>query len=98
VKKRNRHSGSSFRSWLEEEGIADEVDEAAIKAVVAWQLAQAMKDRGLSKTALAEKLGTSRSEVYRLLDPKNEAVSLATLRRAAAAIGKRLRIELVEIV
>jgi antitoxin HicB len=95
MKKRNPHSGSSFRSWLEEEGISDEVEEASIKAVVAWQLHRAMESQSLTKTALAAKLGTSRSEVYRLLDPENEAISLATLRRAAAAIGKRLKIELV---
>jgi predicted XRE-type DNA-binding protein len=96
MSRKNTHRGSSFRSWLEEEGIADDIEEAAVKAVVAWQLQQAMKAQHLSKKALAEKLGTSRSEVYRLLDPNNEAVSLATLRRAAAAIGKRLKIALVD--
>ncbi len=94
MKKRNPYSGSSFRSWLEEEGIADEVEEASVKAVIAWQLKQTMERQGLSKAALAAKLGTSRSEVYRLLDPGNEAVSLGTMRRAAAAIGKRLKVTL----
>jgi len=94
MKKRNPDSGSSFRSWLEEEGLADEVDEASVKAVVAWQLKATMERQGLTKAALAEKLGTSRSEVYRLLDPQNEAVSLGTLRRAATAIGKRLKVTL----
>jgi antitoxin HicB len=94
MKRRNPYSGSNFRSWLEEEGIADEVEEASVKAVIAWQLKQTMERQGLTKTALAAKLGTSRSEVYRLLDPGNEAVSLGTMRRAAAAIGKRLKVTL----
>ncbi len=96
--RRNPHTGSTFQSWLEEEGIADEVDEAAVKAVLSYQLQREMERQGLSKKALAERLRTSRSEVYRVLDPDNEAVSLATLRRAAAAIGKRLRVKLVDAV
>lgn len=55
-----------------------------------------MKDQGMSKTALAAKLGTSRTEVYRVLDPKNDTVSLATMKKAAAAVGKKLRLELID--
>jgi antitoxin HicB len=95
-KSRNPHSGSTFASWLEEEGIADEVDEAAVKALLSYQLQREMERQGLSKKELAERLGTSRSEVYRVLDPSNESVSLATLRRAAAAIGKRLKVNLID--
>ena len=94
---RNPHTGSTFQSWLEEEGIADDVNEAAVKAVLSYQLQREMERQGLSKKALAERLGTSRSEVYRVLDPNNEAVSLSTLRRAAAAIGKRLKVNLVDL-
>jgi antitoxin HicB len=95
-KRKSGPIGSSFESWLTEEGILDEATEHAVKAVIAWQLEQAMKQRHLSKTALAELLGTSRTEIYRLLDPRNDGVSLATLRKAAAAVGRRLKIELVD--
>jgi antitoxin HicB len=74
----------------------DEVYEHALKAVLAWQLEQAMKRQKLSKAALAKRLGTSRTEIYRVLDPENEAVSLGTLKKAAAAVGKKLRLELVD--
>ncbi len=88
--------GSSFDDWLREEGIYDEVRMATAKAVLAWQLAQQMKRLKMSKAAFAAKLGTSKSQVYRVLDPKNDAVSLATLKKAAAAVGKKLRLRLVD--
>ena len=88
--------GETFEDFLEEQGIRDEVYEHAIKAVLAWQLAEAMRRQNLTKKALAEKLGTSRTEIYRVLDPQNEAVSLGTLKRAAAALGKRLKLDLVD--
>ncbi len=88
--------GSSFDDWLKEEGIFDEVRTATAKAVLAWQLAREMKRQKITKSALAKKLGTSRTEIYRVLDPQNEAVSLGTLKRAAAALGKRLRFDLVD--
>lgn len=88
--------GESFESFLEEQGIRDEVYEHALKAVLAWQLDQEMKRQKLSKTALAKRLGTSRTEIYRVLDPANEAVSLGTLKKAAVAVGKKLRLELVD--
>jgi len=90
--------GETFVSFLEEQGIRDEVYEHALKAVLAWQLGQEMRKQKLSKAALAKKLGTSRTEIYRVLDPENEAVSLGTLKKAAAAIGKKLRLELVDAV
>ncbi|HEX6842915.1 MAG TPA: helix-turn-helix domain-containing protein [Stellaceae bacterium] len=88
--------GSSFDDWLREEGIREEVRMAAAKAVLAWQLAQEMKRLKLSKAAFAARLGTSKSQVYRVLDPENETVSIETLKKAAAAVGKKLRLELVD--
>ena len=90
------HSGSSFDSFLEEEGILDEVGAAAIKRVLAWQLAEAMKAGKISKKTMAERMGTSRSQLDRLLDPENSAVHLQTITRAARAVGKRLRMEMVD--
>jgi DNA-binding Xre family transcriptional regulator len=90
------HSGSTFDSFLEEEGILDEVEATAIKRVIAWQLAEAMKAGHISKKAMAERMGTSRSQLDRLLDPENSAVHLDTIARAARAVGKRLRIEMVD--
>jgi antitoxin HicB len=89
-------AGETLEAFLEEQGIRDEVYEHALKAVLAWQLGQEMKRQKLSKAALAKRLGTSRTEIYRVLDPENEAVSLGTLKKAAAAVGKKLRLELVD--
>jgi antitoxin HicB len=97
--RRKRHTGpagETLEAFLEEQGIRDEVYEHALKAVLAWQLGQEMKRQKLSKAALAKRLGTSRTEIYRVLDPENEAVSLGTLKKAAAAVGKKLRLELVD--
>jgi hypothetical protein len=88
--------GSSFESFLEEEGLLQVVDEAAVKEVIAWQVAEEMKGRGLTKTSLANAMQTSRSQVDRLLDPSNTGVALHTLYRAAAVLGKKLKIELVD--
>jgi antitoxin HicB len=90
------HSGSTFDSFLEEEGILDEVETAAIKRVIAWQLAQAMKARKISKKTMAQRMGTSRSQLDRLLDPENSAVQLQTIAKAARVVGKRLRLEMVD--
>jgi antitoxin HicB len=87
------HSGSSFDSFLEEEGIRDEVESAAIKRVLAWQFAEEMKRQAKTKLGMARELGTSRSQLDRLLDPSNTSVSLETLVRVASVLGKRLVIE-----
>ena len=89
-------SGSTFDSFLEEEGILEEVEAVAVKRVIAWQLAEAMKAGKISKKAMAERLGTSRSQLDRLLDPENSAVHLQTIARAARAVGKRLRLDMVD--
>jgi antitoxin HicB len=93
--KKNPHIGSSFESWLDEKGIRGEVTAAAIKAVIAHQLADAMKEKRISKNAMAAMMHTSRAQLDRLLDPDNGSVTLETLQRAAKAVGRELRLELV---
>lgn len=95
-KTRFDHSGSSFESFLEEDGILEEVDAVAIKRVIAWQLSEAMKAGHVTKRTMAARMGTSRSQLDRLLDPENSAVHLETMAKAARAVGKRLRIEMVD--
>jgi antitoxin HicB len=73
-----------------------DAEDSAIKAVLAWQLTEAMRAQKLSKKKMAERLRTSRTQINRLLDPENDAVSLATLNRAARLVGKRIRLELVD--
>ncbi len=90
----NPHFGSTFEDFLQEEGIADEVNATAIKHVLAWQIEQEMKAQGISKSEMARRMGTSRAHLDRLLDPKNDKVQLDTVQRAASAIGKKLRLEL----
>ncbi len=90
------HTGSTFESFLEEEKILEEVETAAVKRVIAWQLENAMKEQRLSKRAMAHRLHTSRSQVERLLDPGNSAVSLQTVARATTALGKSLKMELCD--
>jgi antitoxin HicB len=91
------HSGSTFGSFLEAEGIRDEVEAVAVKRVLAWQFQQAMRKRRKTKKAMAEELGTSRSQLDRLLDPQNIAVSLETITRAAGVLGKRLVIQIRDV-
>jgi len=93
--RKNPHIGSDFDDFLGAEGILSEVEIAAAKRVIAFQLQQAMEQGHLSKSALADKMHTSRTAVDRLLDPDNLSVTLQTLGRAAQAFGKRLHIELV---
>lgn len=93
---RNPHRGSSFDSFLKAEGLLEDTHAHAVKAVLAWQLAEEMKARNISQKKMAERLRTSRTQVARLLDPDNESVTLATLKRAARLVGKRIRLELVD--
>ena len=88
------HMGSSIDAFLQEEGIFEEVQAQTIKEVVAWQLAEAMKKKKISKNKMATLLKTSRTQVDRLLDPKND-ITLGSLQRAAAMVGRRVNIELV---
>lgn len=89
-----RHMGSSIDDFLKEEGIFEEAQAQAVKEVVAWQLAEAMKEQKISKNKLAKLLKTSRTQVDRILDPKND-ITLGSLQRAAAMVGRRVTIELV---
>ena len=86
-----KHMGSSIDDFLKEEGIFEEAQ--AVKEVVAWQLAEAMKKQKLSKNKMAALLKTSRTQVDRLLDPKND-ITLSSLQRAAAIVGRRVSIKL----
>ena len=88
--------GSTFESWLEEEGVLEESTEQAIKAVISWQLQKAMRERGLTKKTMAALLGTSRSQLDRLLDPESDSVTLKSLIRAARLVGKKIKIDLVD--
>lgn len=87
----SKHIGSNFDDFLEEEGMREEVMAAAVKRVIAWQIAQAMKAQKVSKTEMATRMHTSRMVVNRLLDERDTSVTLATLARASAALGTSLR-------
>ena len=95
-KKRIDRTGSTLDSLLEEDGTLAAAEAVAIKRVIAWQLQNIMTAGKITKTAMARRLGTSRSQLDRLLDPGNATVQLDTIARAAQAIGKKLRIEMVE--
>jgi antitoxin HicB len=87
--------GSSFDQFLAEEGLLEGATERAIKRVLAWQIEKAMRKRRLTKVEMARRMRTSRAQLDRLLDPVNTSVTLRTMQRAAATVGKSLRIELV---
>ncbi len=96
-KKRNQrknHMGSSIDDFLKEEGIFEEAQAQAVKEVVAWQLDATMRKRKISKNKMAKLLKTIRTQVDRLLSPKSD-ITLSSLQRAAAMVGRRVRIELV---
>ncbi|HTD48691.1 MAG TPA: hypothetical protein VK881_15600 [bacterium] len=90
------HSGSSFDSFLDEEGIREEIEAVAIKRVLAWQLENAMRKLRKTKQAMARELHTSRSQLDRLLDPRNAAISLDTITRAAKVLGKRVTVRITD--
>jgi hypothetical protein len=95
MKKQNKHVGSTLDDFLKEEGVLEETRAIAIKEAVAWQLQLAMKKNNITKVEMARRMRTSRAALDRLLDPGTGAVTLQTLSRAAHAIGRGLRIELV---
>ena len=86
--------GGSFDDSLADEGILQEAEAASIKRALAFQIEREMKRKGLSKRAMSKKMNASRSSLKRLLDPENEAVTLKTVMKAAAALGKRMRVDL----
>lgn len=94
-KKKNPHLGGTFDDFLKEDGIFESVQSTAIKRVLAAQLEQARRAQKLTKLEMAKRMRTSRVQLDRLLDPKNDRVTLATLRRAAAVVGREVRLELV---
>ena len=93
-KTRTKHMGSSIDDFLKEEGIFEEAQAQAVKEVVAWQLDEAMRKQKISKSKMASLLKTSRTQVDRLLNPKND-ITLSSLQRAAAMVGRRVMIDLV---
>ena len=94
----NCHLGSAFDDFLEQEGILNEVTEVALKRVLVWQVEQAMKERGLTKSKMAKSMQTSRAALDRLLDPEYDSVTPRTLDKAARAVGKRIKIDLVDVI
>ncbi len=92
--KKNKHIGSGFDEFLQEEGILAETEAAAVKRVIAYQIEKEMAERHISKSMLARTMKTSRSSLGRLLDPENASVTLLTLENVALALGKRLKVQL----
>jgi antitoxin HicB len=90
-----KHIGSSFDDLLAEDATLQEVTAVAVKRVIAWQIASEMKGQKITKTALANKMHTSRAALNRLLDESDTSLTLATLAGVAAALGKKIKIELV---
>lgn len=93
--KKRTHWGSTLDDFLKEEGIYEEANARVAKEMIAWSLQQAMRKKGLTKKRMAELMETSRAQVDRLLNPSDHNVTLATLEKAAAIVGRQLRIELV---
>lgn len=91
----NKHVGSSLDDFLREEGILEEARATALKEVIAWQVQQVMERDQITKVEMARRMKTSRAALDRFLDPANPSVTLQTLSKAARAIGRDLRIELV---
>lgn len=89
-----KHIGSNFDDFLKEENLYEQVQAVAIKRVIAYQIAEEMKVKKLSKTEMANRMKTSRAALERLLDPENASITLITLERAASALGKKLTVQL----
>ncbi len=92
--KKNKHLGSSFDDFLQEEGLLAEAEATAVKRVIAHQIQKELTERNISKSALARMMRTSRSSLDRLLDPENASVTLLTLESVALALGKKLKVQL----
>jgi len=91
----NPHLGSTLDGFLEEQGVLEEFRAQATKDVIAWQLEQAMHERKLSKSDMAKLMHTSRAQLNRLLDPKDGKVTIETLQRAAADVGRKVQLQLI---
>ena len=94
MSEKNRRAGSTLESLLREDGLYEDAKNYAVKSVLAYKLARGMEAQSLSKACMAARMETSRSQLDRLLDPENEGVTLHTLKRAAAAVGMRIELEL----
>ena len=92
-----KYVGSSFDDFLQEEAILEEVTAVAMKRVISWQIAQEMKAQQLTKTALAKRMHTSRAALNRLLDENDASLTLTTLASAAAALGKKVNLQLISV-
>ncbi len=92
--KRNPHVGSDFDDFLNEEKIFDEAQAIAVKRVLSFQLEQSMKESRLTKSAMAKRMGTTRAQLDRLLNPENPSTTLTTVVKAAGALGQRVKISL----
>lgn len=92
---KNKSIGSSFDTFLEEEGFSEEVKNGAIKKIISFQLLETIQKEHLTKTELARRLNTSRASINRLLDPDNNSITLLTLMKAASVLGKKLKMELI---
>jgi antitoxin HicB len=91
----NQHLGSNFEDFLADEGLLEGTNALAVKRVLAWQIEQAMKEKKISKSRMAELMHTSRAALDRLLDTTDASLTLATLTKAANALGKRVDVQLV---
>ena len=92
-----KNIGSNFEDFLKENGIYQEVTSHAVKRIIAWQLAEAMKARKISRNEMAKRMKTSRTQITRLFDPDNDRVQLDTIQKAAAVVGKRISITLEDV-
>jgi predicted XRE-type DNA-binding protein len=92
---KNKHRGSNFQEFLEEEGILEEIEARALKRAIAIQLAKLIEQECLSKSDMALRMKTSRAAVDRMLDGSNPSMTLTTLEKAARALGRRIKLELV---
>ena len=95
MSKRKASVGSKFDDFLDSQGMLKETHAVAVKRVLAWQLEQAMAKEQISKNQMAKAMKTSRSQLDRILDPKNDRIQISTLVSAAKVLGRELRIELV---
>ena len=93
----NQNIGSGFDEFLADEGMLDEVTAVAVKRVIAWQIEQEMSAQKITKTAMAKKMRTSRASLNRLLDENDTSLTLTTLVSAAAALGRRIKLELTPV-
>ena len=89
-----KYVGNSFEDFLEEENIEVEVRNEAIKRLISYNLVNEMNAQNINKTEMAKKMNTSRAALDRLLNPKNDSVTLATLTKAANVLGKKLVLQL----